>query len=408
MPVFRLAELVSDFDRDFSQHYPYVMTLPRILSAISTSIPPQTITQNLTPLTGSISSLAPPDSLFSPQFSADTLTAEYGVYPTQSMRSHSNPNSASHSRDRPQPPNPNSAQHFFATVVQSNKSLVSLYLKVVTWMIKRDLLVTLHLHLRVFASVEIKRKCREDVEREKAERIAKWTEKNARLQPSDRHARRGQGGGDSRARRNTTLSVEIIEEDDGDTDVKTPRGPGEDVGDGDLKSGSFEGSPNWFSLSPREARRRTRRLPSTSSSRALSNDNDGPYMSRRRSSTRLGSTSRGRSKVVDDVISENPFYESGDEDEEDDVEVDDTEHEDSDDEDDPNVPSIIPDPGRATPKERRWLTKMSEGKSPWIVKRFETQVSLDLLAVHSLTYTTEYTNISTENPRTTRFSTTRT
>jgi hypothetical protein len=57
--------------------------------------------------------------------------------------------------------------------------------------------------------------------------------------------------------------------------------------------------------------------------------------------------------------------------------VDDVEQDqESEDEDDPHVPSIIPDPGRATPKERRWLTKMSEGKSPWISKRFETYVEL--------------------------------
>jgi len=77
--------------------------------------------------------------------------------------------------------------------------------------------------------------------------------------------------------------------------------------------------------------------------------------------------------VLDDVISENPFYESGEEDDggydvEDDNEDSD---DDSEDDDDESVPSIIPDPGRATPRERRWLSKMSEGKSSWIGKRFE-------------------------------------
>jgi hypothetical protein len=120
----------------------------------------------------------------------------------------------------------------------------------------------------------------------------------------------------------------------------------------------------------------------------------------------LGSASRGRSRVVEDVISENPFYESG---EEDDVDGDDVEdEEDSEDEDDPNVPSIIPDPGRATPKERRWLTKMSEGKSSWIAKRFEAQVSPQRSPVHFLMAVTAYINILTENARMTRSSTTQT
>lgn len=250
-------------------------------------------------------------------------------------------------------------------------------------MLKRDLLVTLHLHVRVFASVEIKKVCREDVEREKAERIAKWSEKNARFQPPVRHTRREKNPSDGLGGRGTglVLAEEVIEEDEGNADEEAPQVPGEEAGDGDvdlntLKPGSFEGSPNWVSLSPREARRRTRRLPSTSSSRALSNEHEGPYMSRRRSSTRdrLGNPSRVQSRVLEDAISENPFYESGEEnDGEDDIEGDDVEHdEDSDDDDDPNVPSIIPDPGRATPRERRWLTKMSEGKSSWITKRFET------------------------------------
>ena len=244
-------------------------------------------------------------------------------------------------------------------------------------MLKRDLLVTLHLHVRVVAPVEVKRRCREDVERERAERFAKWSGKNSRLQTPVRHAQREKDGSSSRGRRNKglTLAEEVIEEDEGDADENAPRHLEEEAGDRDgaglVGPSSFEGSPNWFSLSPREARRRTRRLPSISSSRALSSEYEGPYMSRRRSSTKdhLENASRGRNQVLEDVISENPFYESG---EEDDIEGDDVEdEEDSEDEDDPNVPSIIPDPGRATPKERRWLTKMSEGKSSWIAKRFE-------------------------------------
>ena len=36
-----------------------------------------------------------------------------------------------------------------------------------------------------------------------------------------------------------------------------------------------------------------------------------------------------------------------------------------------NIASMISDPARATPLERRWLAGMSEDKDPHIVKRFE-------------------------------------
>jgi hypothetical protein len=38
---------------------------------------------------------------------------------------------------------------------------------------------------------------------------------------------------------------------------------------------------------------------------------------------------------------------------------------------DKNSPSIISDPARATPMQRRWLSAMSEGKDPYVAKRFE-------------------------------------
>ena len=262
-------------------------------------------------------------------------------------------------------------------MVQSNKSLLPLFHSVVAWMLKRDLLVTLHLHVRVVASVEVKKRCRGDMERERAERVNKRSGKNTRFQPPARHARGQTDGSGSRATRSRgpTLAEDVIIEDEGGPDEETPYGLEEETGDGSGDPDP-EGSPNWFSLSPREARRRTRRLPSTSSTRAMSGEYDGPYMSRRRSTglDHVGNAPRGRSRIVEDVISEDPFYESGGEydgedDEEDDCEGDDVGDEDEDDE---NVPSIIPDPGRATPKERRWLTKMSEGKTSWIAKRFET------------------------------------
>jgi hypothetical protein len=38
------------------------------------------------------------------------------------------------------------------------------------------------------------------------------------------------------------------------------------------------------------------------------------------------------------------------------------------------APTMIGDPGRATPLQRRWLYAMSEGKAPHVAKRFEQYV----------------------------------
>ncbi|KAG6833366.1 hypothetical protein H0H87_007983 [Tephrocybe sp. NHM501043] len=47
--------------------------------------------------------------------------------------------------------------HFFASVVQ-NKDLIPIYHDVVLWMLKRDLLVTLHLRIRVVATLRLKKR----------------------------------------------------------------------------------------------------------------------------------------------------------------------------------------------------------------------------------------------------------
>jgi hypothetical protein len=42
-----------------------------------------------------------------------------------------------------------------------------------------------------------------------------------------------------------------------------------------------------------------------------------------------------------------------------------------DDEEDHTTSTMIDEPGKATPMQRRWLTAMSDGKDPHIAKRFE-------------------------------------
>jgi nitrogen permease regulator 3-like protein len=178
--------------------------------------------------------------------------------------------------------------HFFATVVKS-KDLIPLYQDVVIWMLKRDLLVTLHLRVRTVATPELKQRVR--LEREQAK------------------ARRIRTGEDSETRGRTISQIN------------------EEVMD--------DGSPTWLSLSPKTARRETRRLASQSSARSKMSDH------------------------IESLITE-------DEDE-DEIGSSDPDNEPADD----AWPSMIGDPGRATPKERRWLSAMSQGKDPYIVKRFE-------------------------------------
>ena len=97
----------------------------------------------------------------------------------------------------------------------------------------------------------------------------------------------------------------------------------------------------WLPLSPRSARRYSRRIPSVESE--LGSEGIGSY---------------------------------GDKDDGDDDDDDDTEESDEDNvgwgtAEDTVTPSMISDPGTASPLERRWLAAMSEGKDEHIARRFE-------------------------------------
>ncbi|KAJ7591166.1 nitrogen permease regulator of amino acid transport activity 3-domain-containing protein [Mycena floridula] len=176
--------------------------------------------------------------------------------------------------------------HFFASVVRS-KELIPLYHDVVLWMLKRDMLITLHLRIRVIATQELKSRVR---------RIRE----------------------NARRRREQNYEAE--------TDSQTT------------------GRIAWLSLSPQSARRHSRRGPSTDS--------------------------------VHSELSELNFQE--DEDDEDRPDEEEPSHSDNDDDDsgqdateDNSMPSMINDPGSATPLQRRWLSAMSDGKDPYVALRFK-------------------------------------
>ena len=232
----RLADLVSEFNHDFTQ--PNVMPLPKILSTISTSTSKQ------------------------------------------------------------------SDNHFFATVVGS-KEKISLYHEVVVWMLKRDLLITLHLHIRVVATADLKLRVR----------MLRGAKKSNR--PTN---------GSSGLTHGQTWSTSY--HDRTSNNLESPDSNLDPMGDA-----------TWLSLSPKTARRQSRQLPSTESGHSITSEID---------------------------LDED--FEYGD-----DVELD---EQDSDDvgwggKEDTLWPSMISDPGRATPLQRKWLSAMSEDKDEYIASRFE-------------------------------------
>ncbi|OAX37621.1 hypothetical protein K503DRAFT_693059 [Rhizopogon vinicolor AM-OR11-026] len=196
--------------------------------------------------------------------------------------------------------NSNSKQtdnHFFATVVQS-KDLIPLYHDVVLWMLKRDLLITLHLHIRVVTTAELKLRVRQVHERKLERRLSNHI----------------------RGRRRSSRRL--------------------DHGVGDAHEHSRASMP-WLSMSPKTVRRYSRRLGSVDSRHSKTSDASG-------------------SLLLDDA--EDVFEESEEDSGEENVGWGSPE--------DTLEPSMIGDPGTASPLERKWLVAMSEGKDEYIARRF--------------------------------------
>ncbi|KAG9315080.1 nitrogen permease regulator of amino acid transport activity 3-domain-containing protein [Chiua virens] len=183
--------------------------------------------------------------------------------------------------------------HFFAAVVRS-KEHVPLYHDVVLWMLKHDLVLTLHLHVRIVATSELKIRVREAHER-KLERF---------------------GGRHVRGRR-PSQSLES----------ESPT---------DKRSG--HPSVAWLPFSPKSARRYTRRMPSVESE--LASEVAGSYVEK----------ARDDEDVTEESDEDNIGWGTAE---------------------DTVSPSMISDPGTASPLERKWLAVMSEGKDECIAKRFE-------------------------------------
>ena len=203
--------------------------------------------------------------------------------------------------------------HFFASVVK-DKELIPMYHDVVLWMLKRDMLVTLHLRIRIVATRKLKIRVR----------IAK------------ENALAKKAGGTRMLERFRSSLRQELEAAGGDSD--------------DLDLSPISGTP-YLSLSPRAARRYSRRgsselLPTeemddTDDSRSVTSDEEG----------------------LDEPDDADSGWDTAE---------------------DHLLPSMISDPGRATPMQRRWLAAMSEGKKPEIAKRFQLSVKSSLFFLHGV------------------------
>ncbi|RDB26023.1 Nitrogen permease regulator 3 [Hypsizygus marmoreus] len=196
--------------------------------------------------------------------------------------------------------------HFFASVVR-NKDLIPMYHDVVLWMLKRDMLITLHLRIRIVATRRLKIRVR--IEREKA--LAKKAGLKDQLRSSLRQELEAEG------------------DDNDEWDLSPP-------------SGTI-----WLALSPKSARRHSRRTSNESSQREEVQLFKGGHESGKHDGTEKRTTDEDGSDEPDDADSGWDTAE------------------------DHLRPSMISDPGRATPMQRRWLAAMSDGKEPQIAKRFQ-------------------------------------
>lgn len=192
--------------------------------------------------------------------------------------------------------------HFYASVVRS-KELIPMYHDVILWMLRRDMIVSLHLRIRLVATSELKARVKD--------------ERNRKMKRN--FARRDDGLN----ARSTSQDNSIVDEEE------RPSNP-------------LSKSTTFF-LSPMTPRRFAR---SKDSDRSAISELD----------FRGGTNETGKDTEVD----------SNSELDEEDSGWDTTE--------DHVGPSMINDPGKATPMQRRWLSAMSEGKEFAIARRFERYV----------------------------------
>lgn len=170
-----------------------------------------------------------------------------------------------------------------------------MYHDVVLWMLKRDMLITLHLRIRVVVTRELKLHVRIEREKALASKMGGW-------KGGDQNGFHSELGADANGLdmvRSTTLLLS----------------------------------------SHNAQRQRSKDSPSSDLSELVIKESDGDDDSNRRLTDEDSETDEDG--LSWDTAEDHLFS------------------------------SMITDPGRATPLQRRWLTAMSEGKEPHIAKRFQ-------------------------------------
>ncbi|KAI0070076.1 hypothetical protein K474DRAFT_915248 [Panus rudis PR-1116 ss-1] len=210
------------------------------------------------------------------------------------------------------------ANHFYASVVRS-KDLISLYVEVVVWLLKHDLLVTLHLRIRIVATTDIKR-------RVAARRRADLAKRNKGGNSSAEDDRDGKGEGISSSVEGKDIPVS--------SSLVTESSPGD----------------YWVSMSPKSARRQARQLsPERRTSSMVRAINTGEREDKHPSGqdSEKDEEDEGTTDVSDDTSSQYDFFY------------------------DDYRETVICEPGRATLMEIKWLEEMSRDKDEHIKKQFQ-------------------------------------
>lgn len=245
-------------------------------------------------------------------------------------------------------------------------------------MLKKDLLVTLHLRIRVVVPKDLKAKARREWERRKVA-VKKRREERGRLRVL------GGGGEDEKTNKKSKKEEAYV----GRGRKRRPAIMDEEEEDGEEKAKEdsiFEESqsPPWLSLSPKSIRQSTRRGSSGRDAKPILADLTEPPIAEESGDLEL-----------DDDDAEIEESEGGRGEEDFDLEQGELEFESKEGEREDRVSSIVIDPGRATYKERQWLEAMSEGKDPVIARRFQQYVFLTsarsfccLLAIVQCSWTT--------------------
>ncbi|KAJ3755048.1 nitrogen permease regulator of amino acid transport activity 3-domain-containing protein [Lentinula raphanica] len=275
------------------------------------------------------------------------------------------------------------SNHFFGSVLESRKDLIPLYYQVVSWMLKHELIIVLHLRIRVVATPEIKAlvkgqrdhaNAKKSRERDRKQGKPFTNEANVESQP-EREPIRGR-----ERKRNTPVLTTLASNVESDSAADS-LGLGLTRGSPPIQHPDDHESKNgvaWLSMSPRSARKHSRHsLDTTETSNAQMTSSRAPSNDSTHSAHSEGS--KLSELILDEGTDEfakddSDHTREGEDEEQADGEI--GEETEGDAETDTgaqnvDIPSMVRDPGRATTLQRRWLNAMSLGKDQLIARRFD-------------------------------------